>query len=75
MKITNLLLWVRENRVSEKLYKKLGFEVVRSDDEHFEANLAAFQFTLVSMRDERGCSPAMVFKGSDGYKLCFWHPD
>ena len=52
MKITNLLFWVRENKLSEKFYKKLGFEVVKSDDSHSVVQLSGFQITLVSMRDE-----------------------
>jgi len=52
MKITGLLLWVQENRISEKFYKKLGFDTVRSDDDHSLMSLDSFQVTLVTMRDE-----------------------
>ena len=52
MKITNLLFWVQENKVSEKFYKKLGFEVVRSDDRHSVVKLGDFEITLINMRDE-----------------------
>ena len=52
MKITNLLFWVQENKVSEKFYKKLGFEVIRSDDRHSVVEVGAFQIILVNMRDE-----------------------
>ncbi|HSX05667.1 MAG TPA: hypothetical protein VLF69_04320 [Candidatus Saccharimonadales bacterium] len=53
MHVTSLLLWVQENRLSEKFYKKIGFEVVRADDEHSVVALSPdFAIDLVSMRDE-----------------------
>jgi len=52
MRITNLLFWVQENKVSEKFYKKLGFEIEQSDDEHTLVSLNGFVIDLVSMRDE-----------------------
>lgn len=52
MRITNLVLWVQENKLSEKFYKKLGFEVVQSDDEHSLVSLKGFGIDLVTMRDE-----------------------
>lgn len=52
MKVTSILFWTQENKVSEKFYKKLGFEVVRSDDQHSLVELGNFQITLVNMRDE-----------------------
>lgn len=52
MRITNLLFWVQENKLSEKFYKKLGFEVVQSDDQHSLVSLHGFSIDLVSMRDE-----------------------
>jgi uncharacterized glyoxalase superfamily protein PhnB len=53
MKITNLTLWVQENKLSEKFYKKVGFSVERSDDEHTTVSLNGFMLDLVSMRDEQ----------------------
>lgn len=52
MRITNLLFWVQENKLSEKFYKKLGFEVLQSDEEHSLISLNGFRIDLVSMRDE-----------------------
>lgn len=52
MKITNLLFWVQENGLSTKFYKKLGFDVVRSADDHSVVALNGFEITLVNMRDE-----------------------
>lgn len=52
MRITNLLFWVQENKLSEKFYKKLGFEVLQSDDEHSLVSLNGFDIDLVNMRDE-----------------------
>lgn len=52
MRITNLLFWVQENKLSEKFYKRLGFEVLQSDDEHTLVTLNGFNIDLVSMRDE-----------------------
>ena len=52
MKITGLILWVQENNLSAKFYKKLGFDVVRADDDHTVVSLKGFEVTLVSMRDE-----------------------
>lgn len=52
MKFTNILLWVQENKVSEKFYKKLGFDVTTSTDGYSEIRLGNLQITLVNMRDE-----------------------
>ncbi|MGA3150295.1 MAG: VOC family protein [Candidatus Saccharimonadales bacterium] len=52
MKITNLLFWVQENKLSEKFYKKLGFDIVRSDDNHSVVSLDGFEIWLINMRDE-----------------------
>lgn len=52
MKVTNILLWVQENKLSEKFYKKLGFEVTKSTDFYSEIKHGAFEITLVNMRDE-----------------------
>lgn len=52
MKITSVLLWVQENRVSEKFYKKLGFDIVRANDSHSVMSLGGFELVLVNMRDE-----------------------
>lgn len=52
MKMTHLLFWVQENKLSEKFYKKLGFSVLRSDDSHSIVALDNCKITLVSMRDE-----------------------
>lgn len=52
MKATNLLFWVQENKLSEKFYKKLGFDVTESTDGYSEIQLGSFKITLVNMRDE-----------------------
>ncbi|USN95708.1 MAG: VOC family protein [Candidatus Nomurabacteria bacterium] len=52
MRFTNILLWVQENKISEKFYKKLGFEVLVSTDTYSEIQLGEFSITLVNMRDE-----------------------
>ena len=52
MRIINLLFWVQENKTSEKFYRKLGFDVLQSDDEHSLVSLNGFNIDLVSMRDE-----------------------
>lgn len=52
MKITNLLFWVNENRLSAKFYNKLGFDVVRNEEDHSIVRLHNFEIMLVNMRDE-----------------------
>ncbi len=52
MKITSLLFWVQENSLSTKFYKKLGFDVLRSTEDHSVVVLNGFEITLVNMRDE-----------------------
>lgn len=52
MKITHLVCWVQENKLSEKFYRKLGFSVERSDEEHSLVVLGGFGLDLVSMRDD-----------------------
>ncbi len=52
MKLTHLVLWVQENKLSEKFYKKIGFDIHESDDEHSVVSLGGFSLDLVSMRDD-----------------------
>lgn len=52
MEITGLVLWTQDNTLSVKFYKKLGFEVVESNDRHTIVQLGAVKLYLVSMRDE-----------------------
>ena len=52
MRVTNILLWVQENKLSEKFYKKLGFEVASSTAGYSEVKLGRFEIVLVNMRDE-----------------------
>jgi len=52
MKFTNILLWVQDNKISERFYKKLGFVIDVSTDSFSEISLGNFRMTLVSMRDE-----------------------
>lgn len=52
MKITSVLLWVTENKTSERFYKKLGFEIKESTDGHTVVSLNGFDLQLVNMRDD-----------------------
>jgi uncharacterized glyoxalase superfamily protein PhnB len=52
MKITNLLFWVQENKLSERFYKKLGFDIIRSEEDISTVQLNGFEIWLVNMRDE-----------------------
>lgn len=52
MRMTHLVLWVQENKLSEKFYKKVGFTVEQSDSDHTLVALHGFAIDLVSMRDE-----------------------
>lgn len=52
MKITGLLFWVQENKLSEKFYKKLGFEIIKSQDGHSIVQLGDTTITLVNIRDD-----------------------
>jgi uncharacterized glyoxalase superfamily protein PhnB len=52
MKVTNLVFWVQENRISEKFYQKVGFELVESDDSHSRMRENGFDIVLVNMRDD-----------------------
>lgn len=52
MKITGLVLWVQDNSLSVKFYKKLGFEIAQSDERNSIVKLDNFEIMLVSMRDE-----------------------
>jgi uncharacterized glyoxalase superfamily protein PhnB len=52
MKVTNILLWVQENQISEKFYRKLGFSVDVSTDAYSEVSLGGFRIMLINMRDE-----------------------
>ena len=52
MEVTGLVLWTQDNTLSVKFYKKLGFEVLESNDRHTIVQLGMFELYLVSMRDE-----------------------
>ena len=52
MKYTHLLFWVADNKISEKFYRKLGFNILKSDDEMSIAELGDMKIELVTMRDE-----------------------
>ena len=52
MEVTGLVLWTQDNTLSVKFYKKLGFEVLESNDRHTIVQLGMFKLYLVSMRDE-----------------------
>ncbi len=52
MKVTNILLWVQENKLSEKFYKKLGFTITASTPGYSEVKLGNFEIVLVNMRDD-----------------------
>jgi hypothetical protein len=47
-----MVLWVQDNTSSVKFYKKLGFEVISSDDYVSTVRLGNFDISLVTMRDE-----------------------
>lgn len=51
MKFTNMLIWSQENKLSEKFYKKLGFEVATSTPDYSEVKLGDFEIVIVNMRD------------------------
>lgn len=53
MKITGLILWVQENTISEKFYKKIGFDVSSDSDSFSLASLNGFELSLVNIREER----------------------
>jgi uncharacterized glyoxalase superfamily protein PhnB len=52
MRINNLTLWVQDNEISTKFYKKLGFKIIHADDTHSIMGLNGFEIILVSMRDD-----------------------
>ncbi len=52
MKFTGLVLWVQDNTVSVKFYKRLGFDVAESNERHSIVKLGNLELTLVSMRDD-----------------------
>lgn len=52
MKVTSIVLWVQDNSLSVKFYKKLGFNVEQSEDRHSVVKVGNFEITLVNMRNE-----------------------
>ena len=52
MKFTHQILWVADNKLSEKFYKKLGFEIIKSSEDVSQARLGDFVLELVTIRDE-----------------------
>ena len=49
---THLLFWVRDNKLSEKFYKKIGFVIEKSDDQMSVVKLGDLMIELITMRDE-----------------------
>ncbi len=73
MKFTNVLLWVQENRLSEKFYKRLGFEVTASTDAYSEVKFGDLQIVLVNMRDEEEfAGDALGGAKGKGMYVYFW---
>jgi uncharacterized glyoxalase superfamily protein PhnB len=52
MQVTGLVYWVLDNKISEKFYKKLGFDILESDEGHSLVKLGDFEISLVGIRDE-----------------------
>jgi len=52
MKVTGLVLWAQDNTLAVRFYKKLGFDVVSSDEQTSVVRLNDFEISLVTMRDE-----------------------
>ena len=52
MKVTGIVLWVQDNELSVKFYKKLGFTVIESNERHSLLKEGDFEIYLVSIRDE-----------------------
>lgn len=52
MKFTNILIWSQENTLSEKFYKKLGFDITVSTPSYSQVKLGDFEILIVNMRDE-----------------------
>lgn len=52
MRFSGLTLWVADNTLSEKFYKKLGADIAQPDDNSSVVDLGGVELTLVSMRDE-----------------------
>ncbi len=76
MKITHLVLWVQENSLSEKFYKKLGFTVVESDDAHSLLAGGGCAIDLVSMRDEHPfINDSMAAEKGKGMYVYVWVDD
>lgn len=76
MKYTNIVLWVQENKTSEKFYKKLGFSVDESTDYYSEISLNGFKITLVNMRDEdEFAGDSLNGAKGKGMYIYFWVED
>ncbi|TXG77753.1 hypothetical protein E6P97_01090 [Patescibacteria group bacterium] len=51
MRFTGLLLWTQENRLSEKFYRKLAFDVVLSSDDMSVVKLGDLEVQLANIRE------------------------
>lgn len=65
MKFTNLVFWAQDNTISEKFYKKVGFQVTESNDRQSVVRLGDLEIMLVSIRDEE-IFQRDVFSGDKG---------
>lgn len=65
MKYTHLVFWVQDNTLSEKFYRKIGFEVTASSDRQSVVKLGDLEIMLVSIRDEE-VFQRDVFSGDKG---------
>ncbi len=76
MKVTNILLWVQENKTSERFYKKLGFEIKTSTDAYSEIKLGSFEIVLVAMRDEdQFAGDSLLGEKGKGMYVYIWTED
>lgn len=52
MKDASLVLWVQDATLSVKFYKKVGFEVLSTNERDSSVRLGSLRLMLVTMRDE-----------------------
>lgn len=69
MKVKGLVLWVQDNELSVKFYKKLGFRIIESNERHSLLKIGDFEIYLVNMRDEDefGKDSMTIHKGLGSY--------
>lgn len=71
VKFSKIILWVQDTKLASKFYAKLGFTIVKNDDDTTVMRLGTMEVFLISLRDEE-LFARDVFSGDKG-RGCYFY--